>query len=171
MHPPAFRKRFCDEMLSIFDEGGVDRFAFHILVDGVISLARQWLLRTNCWKILIAICGAFLQVLWFVYPRRSHQSWTASPQPLTPHMQQLVAVTLLVLCSLFVMILLLTVWTIRLERRRSERRGVYVAARSLVGYTTQVNGRQPKGNAASRPSMAKCFRFLSPMKKTRERRS
>jgi hypothetical protein len=49
MHPPAFHRRFGDEMLSIFDEDGVRDSGF-VLLDGLLSIARQWVLRTDCWR-------------------------------------------------------------------------------------------------------------------------
>src|ERR1700733_7230758 len=44
-HPPAFRKRFADEMLSIFDHCSGRRASLKLLVDCLLSLARQWALR------------------------------------------------------------------------------------------------------------------------------
>jgi len=46
-HPASFRRRFGDEMLSIFDqsEGKLSRAG--LLADGVISLLRQWVLRPD----------------------------------------------------------------------------------------------------------------------------
>lgn len=122
MHPPAFRRRFCDEMLSIFDEGAAGHSAFGLLLDGLISLARQWLWRTDSWKILTAICGGFLQVGWFIYPRRVHQGWTEDHQTLTPYMQELIVITLAIICGLFVMIMLLATWTVRFQRRPANAR-------------------------------------------------
>ena len=49
LHPPRFRERFGDEMLCVFDEAGPERTA-RLFADGVLSLARQWLLRSNLWK-------------------------------------------------------------------------------------------------------------------------
>ncbi len=45
LHPAAFRKRFADEMLSIFDETAGKRTSLRLLVDGLVSLTRQWILR------------------------------------------------------------------------------------------------------------------------------
>jgi Ca2+-binding EF-hand superfamily protein len=42
MHPRTFRQRFGDEMLGIFDQSAEKR---SLLVDGVVSLFRQWALR------------------------------------------------------------------------------------------------------------------------------
>jgi hypothetical protein len=49
-HPPRFQERFSDEMLSIFDdtEGGLA--TAKLLVDGILSLVRQWTLRPDFWK-------------------------------------------------------------------------------------------------------------------------
>src|SRR5581483_9679517 len=67
MHPPYFRQRFGDEMLSIFDATAADRTAestatpdgtaphgklaaLQLLADCVISLGRQWILRPDFWE-------------------------------------------------------------------------------------------------------------------------
>lgn len=44
-HPPYFRQRFADEMLSIFDHAGNKLSAIGLLADAMISLARQWVFR------------------------------------------------------------------------------------------------------------------------------
>src|SRR5271169_2901415 len=49
LHPPAFRKRFADEMLSIFDHAADKASAFKLLVDGLGALVRQWVLRPEFW--------------------------------------------------------------------------------------------------------------------------
>ena len=50
LHPPAFRKRFADEMLSIFDDSIGRLSALRLLGDGLLSLARQWALRPEFWR-------------------------------------------------------------------------------------------------------------------------
>jgi hypothetical protein len=50
LHPPYFRKRFADEMLSIFDHAVGARAEFLLLIDGLVSLARQWGLRPEFWE-------------------------------------------------------------------------------------------------------------------------
>ena len=47
LHPPFFRQRFADEMLSIFDETEGTGERLGLLLDGLISLARQWGLRPH----------------------------------------------------------------------------------------------------------------------------
>jgi hypothetical protein len=41
LHPPGFRRRFGDEMLSIFDQAAGKAAAFKLLADGLLSLAQQ----------------------------------------------------------------------------------------------------------------------------------
>ena len=62
MHPPAFRRRFTAEMLCIFDEAAPYTGVFALLFDGVVSLARQWILRSGGWKLAVAVPGACLQI-------------------------------------------------------------------------------------------------------------
>jgi len=49
LHPRAFRQRFADEMLSIFDHTAGKPASVALLADGLISLARQWALRPEFW--------------------------------------------------------------------------------------------------------------------------
>jgi len=44
-HPVEFRRRFADEMLDAFDLTAGLREHFRLLLDGLVSLARQWFLR------------------------------------------------------------------------------------------------------------------------------
>jgi D-alanyl-D-alanine carboxypeptidase len=45
LHPHAFRVQFGDEMIWIFEQAAETHGAFRLLVDGLVSLTRQWLLR------------------------------------------------------------------------------------------------------------------------------
>jgi CubicO group peptidase (beta-lactamase class C family) len=54
-HPPAFRDRFADEMLSIFDEAAAIHGVRGLFVDGIVSLLRQWTLRPESWKSPVAL--------------------------------------------------------------------------------------------------------------------
>ena len=47
-HPDRFRRRFGEQMLSIFDDSTRVRSGFHLLIDVFVSLLRQRLLRTEC---------------------------------------------------------------------------------------------------------------------------
>jgi hypothetical protein len=46
-HPGSFRRRFGDEMLSIFDQSEGKLSHASLLLDGVVSLLRQWALRPD----------------------------------------------------------------------------------------------------------------------------
>jgi hypothetical protein len=59
LHPPAFRLRFNEELLWIFDESSDASSAAPLLYDAAISLLRQWLMRSGMWKWVVgAIAGA-----------------------------------------------------------------------------------------------------------------
>lgn len=70
LHPSAFKERFGEEMLWIYDESS-QRELFHLLVDAFISLLRQRLVRSGIWRfgvgafvstLLLLSCGYSLQV-------------------------------------------------------------------------------------------------------------
>ena len=45
LHPPEFRRRFGDEMLSIYDHSTGRLWSLRLLLDAIVSLVRQWILR------------------------------------------------------------------------------------------------------------------------------
>jgi hypothetical protein len=64
LHPARFRDRFGDEMLCVFDEAGRDR-APRLFADAALSLLRQWLLRSNLWKMASgAVISSLLLCAW-----------------------------------------------------------------------------------------------------------
>lgn len=66
LHPPAFRLRFEEELLWIFDESSNSLCGAPLVYDAVISLLRQWLLRSGMWKwVLGGIAGALPVVIGF----------------------------------------------------------------------------------------------------------
>jgi hypothetical protein len=54
LHPPAFRKRFAEEMLWIFDEAAATRGILGLFADGLVSLLRQWIVRPESWHAPLA---------------------------------------------------------------------------------------------------------------------
>jgi hypothetical protein len=54
LHPPSFRERFAQEMLWIFEEAANSWGAGALLRDAILSLLRQWLIRSELWKWLVA---------------------------------------------------------------------------------------------------------------------
>jgi hypothetical protein len=66
LHPPCFRKRFAQEMLWIFDEAANLWGAGSLFRDAMLSLLRQWLIRSELWKWLVAgIAGVVPLILAF----------------------------------------------------------------------------------------------------------
>ena len=67
LHPPAFRLRFEQELLWIFDESSdASGAAAPLLYDAAISLLRQWLMRSGIWKWVVGgIAGAVPLVIGF----------------------------------------------------------------------------------------------------------
>ena len=63
LHPPAFRDRFREELLCVFDEARPAQGAFPLLVDAAASLTRQWTLRSNLWIWCAALIGGLLPIL------------------------------------------------------------------------------------------------------------
>jgi hypothetical protein len=49
LHPPAFRERFAEEMFSIFDHAKGTPAALRLFLDVLLSLSRQWTLRSEFW--------------------------------------------------------------------------------------------------------------------------
>ena len=62
LHPARFQQEYAGEMLWIFDEASVSEGVLSLFLDGVISLARQWVVRSGSWKVPVAILGGLLQV-------------------------------------------------------------------------------------------------------------
>ena len=55
LHPPAFRLRFEEELLWIFDESSDASGAAPLLYDAAVSLLRQWLMRSGMWKWVVGV--------------------------------------------------------------------------------------------------------------------
>ncbi|MBZ5617379.1 MAG: hypothetical protein LAQ69_01410 [Acidobacteriia bacterium] len=62
LHPPAFRQEFAGEMMWIFEEASASEGVAPLFADGLVSLLRQWLLRSGSWRIAAAIVGGLLEV-------------------------------------------------------------------------------------------------------------
>jgi len=80
MHPPSFRREFAGEMLWIFDETATAGNPASLLLDGVGSLLRQWVLRRGAWKVLAAMLAAMAQML--ALASLSHRRFTPSSLPM-----------------------------------------------------------------------------------------
>ena len=60
LHPPGFRRAFADEMLWIFDQATPQGSPGGIILDGFVSLLRQWV-RCGTWKVLAGVFGAAVE--------------------------------------------------------------------------------------------------------------
>ena len=89
LHPPSFRERFGAEMLCVYDEADCGERR-HLLSDGVVSLARQWVVRSRYWVVGVAVLGALLQLVlagtpWLGAGQRALIGWlpevSVSPDP------------------------------------------------------------------------------------------
>jgi len=49
LHPLQFRRRFGEEMLSIYDQSAGRLSSSRLLLDAIVSLARQWIFRPEFW--------------------------------------------------------------------------------------------------------------------------
>jgi hypothetical protein len=66
LHPSAFRLRFEEELLWIFDEFSGPSGAAPLLYDGFISLLRQWFLRSGMWRWVVGgLAGALTLLIAF----------------------------------------------------------------------------------------------------------
>lgn len=63
LHPTAFRLRFAEEMLWIFDEAAGAWGAASLIRDASASVLRQWLIRSGLWKWVIAGIGGAITLL------------------------------------------------------------------------------------------------------------
>jgi len=63
LHPPSFRKRFAPEMLWVFEEAASSWGAGSLFCDAILSLLRQWLIRSELWKWCVAGIAGFVPLL------------------------------------------------------------------------------------------------------------
>jgi hypothetical protein len=133
LHPAAFRQEFAGEMLWIFEKASLSDGAAPLLADGLVSLARQWLLRTESWKWVVAVLGGMLQVtagglgalLFGPRPMLAHlpgSRWIP-PAARDPRaaiaMNDFMPVACAVLTGVLLMVVILTLWVKRLNAGRA----------------------------------------------------
>lgn len=68
VHPRAFRERFSDEMLCIYDEIPAKAGRGLLFYDVLRSLAVQWLLRSNLWVLALAFLLALISAFIGLHP-------------------------------------------------------------------------------------------------------
>jgi D-alanyl-D-alanine carboxypeptidase len=69
LHPRAFREQFGEEMMWIFEEAVDTHGMLHLLGDGILSLARQWVLGPKPIEVPVtaAAVSASREPAWFVW--------------------------------------------------------------------------------------------------------
>jgi hypothetical protein len=66
LHPPSFQKRFAPEMSLIFDEAAESWGVVSLFHDAILSLLRQWIIRSELWKwVLAGIAGVLPLIIAF----------------------------------------------------------------------------------------------------------
>ena len=120
LHPPAFRQRFAAELMSVFDEACHAEGAAMLLLDAMISLARQWILRTGSWKILAAFVFAGLQVtagglFWIAIGRDGARPAVAHDRIALERLMQII---LAAGCLVVILVTAAAVWVGSFLRRR-----------------------------------------------------
>ncbi|HKV47391.1 MAG TPA: hypothetical protein VJN69_04815 [Candidatus Acidoferrales bacterium] len=71
LHPRAFRERFGDEMLCVFEEAE-HAAGSGLLADAAASLMRQWILRSGLWRWTV---GAGMTAMLIVGYAHSEANW------------------------------------------------------------------------------------------------
>lgn len=124
LHPPAFRREFGDEMLWIFDEAYIFGSS-SLFTDGMISLLRQWMLRTRIWMLAVAATGGILQVTMGGAVMHLHERLNLRKVALVNTdavaAQELLHVSVWALAAVLAMVAVLALWVKSLNGRRLQR--------------------------------------------------
>lgn len=127
LHPPRFRREFAQEMLWIFDETAAGGPRAILLGDALVSLARQWLLRSGAWKLLVAGAGGLVQIVFggliFGLFRRLHDVGPGiiEPHSESPEMARLIYITAWVTGGVLCSVIALVFWVKNFTLRRIHR--------------------------------------------------
>jgi hypothetical protein len=124
LHPPAFRREFADEMLWIFDETSGAAAVWLLFGDALVSLGRQWLLRSGAWKLLAAGAGGLVQImagglgLVLFHQVRSAHHFVHEPRADAADMTKLIYLAVGVVGGVVSSVLALTLWVRNFAERR-----------------------------------------------------
>jgi hypothetical protein len=120
IHPAAFRREFGPEMLWIYDQAAPEAGGTALCLDALLSLGRQWLLRSGLWKVVVALVGGLLQV-GFASAVMAGIRRVQAPRILTganPELAILMRLTVLITVGLLAAVMFLVFWWRMLSRRR-----------------------------------------------------
>jgi hypothetical protein len=124
LHPAAFRRQFGSELLVIFEDAVVADGAAALLFDVVVSLLRQWLLRSGLWKAGVAVLGAAVQVIpaLMMATRHARVSQIVPARGAPIEADGLVAITVFMVCFVAAMLVAVVFWSIHVARLAAKRR-------------------------------------------------
>jgi hypothetical protein len=119
LHPAPFRREFAGEMLWIFDESAQAGSIAPLFADGMVSLLRQWFLRSGYWKVFAALAGALFQVtIGGALMFRIGQSSTVAAVPAeNVELIGIMRLAALTAAGLFAAVIFLVFWWRNLARR------------------------------------------------------
>jgi hypothetical protein len=124
LHPPAFRRAFGGEMLWIFDETAGAAARALLFSDALLSLARQWMLRSGAWKLLVAGAGGFVQIMFggLIFGLFHHlhgiTPGVIEPRGDSPEMARLIYMTAWVTGAVLCSVIALALWVRNFTGRR-----------------------------------------------------
>jgi hypothetical protein len=116
LHPPAFRRRFADEMLWIFEEGTREGGAAGFFADGLASLGKQWVTNRAVWTIAAIVLGNLPFLVFAFFPHRA-PARNAVPPTLMPVFFVVAVLGLLVTIS--TCLIFAVTWFRFVQRRRA----------------------------------------------------
>jgi hypothetical protein len=121
MHPPAFRREFTAEMLCIYDEAAGSPGACYMILDGFVSLARQWLLRSGFWKLAVAVLGAGVQVTagGFGWIMLRHHVQLHGGRAYDPLLNKLIVIIVVTVSIIALMVATASIWMTNFVRKRA----------------------------------------------------
>jgi hypothetical protein len=127
MHPPAFRRRFLAEMLCVYDEATASTRGLALILDAIVSLARQWVLRAGSWKAGVAVAGACLQVMaggliWAAL--RYSNRWHARVSPPDAALEELMRLIVVSTGAVILLVTLAALWMRGFLQARSRGRSL-----------------------------------------------
>ena len=123
IHPPAFRQQFAGQMLSVFDEAAECEGRAWLILDNLISLGRQWMMRSNWWKIALACVFGLLQILAGGLGWPLHIGTVSGPQMSIGGNKEaatdLIRIMILAVAGIMLMVITLVIWAGNFNRRRT----------------------------------------------------
>jgi hypothetical protein len=117
MHPPGFRNSFGDEMMSIFDQQSREESSADLMLDCLLSCARQWLFHSRAAVVASMLLAEAVQVCWIGALLRKRSSLSPFTAP-SSNFNVDTVIALATVC-LAAAVIAACVWTRHFLRRRA----------------------------------------------------